>query len=120
LAHADFTKANLSYVNFSHANAKNARFVKCECFETIFYKTDLTHAKLVNSLFVEADFREATLKHVDVSVSVFEDVLIKGAKLTDIRGIDNAYIKSINIGTPENPIMLEGDKAKEWLMNHLV
>ncbi|TCW39065.1 pentapeptide repeat protein [Laceyella sacchari] len=119
LKNADFYKADVSYVDFTNANAQNARFAKSDCIETIFIKVDLTNAVLVNSLFDHSDFREATLQNVDVSGSYFEGVLLKGAKLTGIKGIEEANIKSINIGTPECPILLEGEKARQWFINRV-
>ena len=31
--------------------------------------------------------------------------------------LEEAFIKSINIGTKENPITLLGEKAREWIQN---
>jgi uncharacterized protein YjbI with pentapeptide repeats len=116
LENADFYEANVSYVDFTNANAQNTRFLKSICFETVFIKADLTNAMLVDALFVKTDFRKAILHNVDVRFSVFKDVLLKGAKLTGLKGLEEAFIESINIGTPESPILLEGEEAREWFI----
>lgn len=118
LEKADFYKADVSYVDFTDANLKGARFCKSDCFETLFVKADLTNAKLVNSYFYLADFSDAVLHNVDISSSSFKGVLLKGAHLKGIKGIEDAFIKSINIGTSESEILLEGEEAKEWLISN--
>jgi uncharacterized protein YjbI with pentapeptide repeats len=81
----------------------------------VFVKADLSDANLVAGLFNETDFRDAVLFNADVRLATFERVLLKGAKLTGVRGLGEAFIKSINIGTPEHPIILLGTEAKQWL-----
>ncbi|OAB42112.1 pentapeptide repeat-containing protein [Paenibacillus glacialis] len=118
LENADFYKADVSYVDFTNANVKNARYAKSDCSEAIFIKADLTNAKLISCSLYLTDFREATLKNVDVSSSSFKGVLLKGAKLSGIKGLEDAFIKSINIGTPEIPILIEGEEAVQWIINN--
>lgn len=113
---SDFCKSNVSYVDFTNANIKTARFADSECIETVFVKADLSSANLVGGLFDETDFREAILHNADVRLSTFEGVLLKGAKLAGIRGVEEAFIKSVNIGTPEHPIILKGEEARMWLI----
>ncbi|PZM63160.1 pentapeptide repeat-containing protein [Paenibacillus dendritiformis] len=114
--YADFYKANLSYANLTNVNAQNARFAKSDCIETVFYKADLRNTTLVGALFDVADFREANFQNADVSLSTFEGVLFQGAQLSGIKGLNEAFIQSINIGTPENPLLLYEQDAKEWLL----
>lgn len=116
LESADFYKADVSYANFSNANLQNARFARSDCIETIFNKADLRNAKLVGALFDQVDFRNANLQNTDVSTSTFEEVLLQAAQLEGMRGLEEAFIKSINIGTPEQPIILKGEDARQWLI----
>jgi len=44
--------------------------------------------------------------------------LLKGTTLAGIKGLEEAFIKSINIGTPEEPIILTGKEARKWIQNH--
>ncbi|MED4532572.1 pentapeptide repeat-containing protein [Metabacillus fastidiosus] len=114
---ADFGKSNVSYVDFTNANIKTARLADSECIETVFVKADLSDANLVAGLFDEADFRNAVLLNADIRLATFESVLLNGAILTGICGIEEAFIKSINIGTPEKPIILTDKEARKWLQN---
>ena len=57
----------------------------------------------------KVDFRNANLQNVDVSDLTFEKVLFK-ANLEAIRGLDDAFIESINIGSLEEPFFLEEAK----------
>ncbi|WCH46218.1 pentapeptide repeat-containing protein [Lysinibacillus sp. OF-1] len=115
---ADFGKSNVSYVNFTNADIKGARLTDSECIETVFVKADLSDANLVAGLFDGTDFREAILLNADIRLAMFERVLLNGAILTGICGIEEALIKSINIGTPEKPIMLMGKEARIWIQNN--
>ncbi|MCM2588063.1 pentapeptide repeat-containing protein [Rossellomorea marisflavi] len=117
LVGADLRKSNVSYVDFTNANMKAARLADCECIETVFAKADLSDANLVGGLFDEVDFRHAVLSNADIRLASFEGVLLNGAILTGVRGIEEAFIKSINIGTVEEPILLMGEEAGEWLQN---
>ncbi|MFT9820052.1 pentapeptide repeat-containing protein [Lysinibacillus sp. NPDC056185] len=84
----------------------------------MFVKADLSDANLVAAFFDEVDFRNAVLLNADIRLATFESVLLNGAILTGIRGIEEAFIKSINIGTQEKPIILTGEEAKKWLQNN--
>lgn len=117
LEKVDFGKSNVSYVDFTNANIKAARLADSECIETVFAKADLSDANLVAGLFDEADFRDAVLLNADIRLATFESVLLNWAILTGIRGIEEAFIKSINIGTAEKPIILMGEEARKWLQN---
>lgn len=112
---ADFGKSNVSYVDFTNAIMKAARLADSECIKTLFIKADLSDANLVAGLFDETDFRNAVLLNADIRLATFESVLLNGAILTGIRGIEEAFIKSINIGSLAHPIILTDEKARIWL-----
>ncbi|MDI3411017.1 pentapeptide repeat-containing protein [Bacillus sonorensis] len=112
---ADFYKADLSYADFSGANVENARFAKADCSEAIFSNANLTNANLMACTFYDTNFQNAILREANVSSSSFKGTILNGADLSGLKGLDEAVIKTINIGTSERPIILEGLKAKEWL-----
>ncbi len=118
LINADFYKADLSYSDFTNADAQGARFAKADCSEAVFLNANLTNSKLVACSLYLTDFRNVTLNNADVSSSSFKDTLLKGAKLIGLRGLEEAFIKSINIGTPESPNILVGEEARQWLQNN--
>ncbi|GGI11633.1 pentapeptide repeat-containing protein [Gottfriedia solisilvae] len=115
---ADFCKSNISYVDFTDANIKDARLADTECIKTVFVKADLSDANLVAGLFDKTDFSNTILINADIRLATFEGVLLNGAKLTGIRGIEEAFIKSINIGTLEQPVILIGEEARNWLKDN--
>lgn len=115
---ADFCKSIVSYGDFTNANIKDARLADTECIKTVFVKADLSNANLVAGLFDETDFRNSILINADIRLATFEGVLLNGAKLSGIRGIEEAFIKSINIGTSEQQVILIGEEAKKWLKDN--
>lgn len=119
LEEADFCKSTVSYADFTNANLKAARLADSECIETVFVQADLSNTNLVAALFDETDFRNAIFINADVRLATLERVLLKGAKLTGLRGLEEAFIKSINIGTPEEPNILVGEEAIEWLQEFI-
>lgn len=114
---ADFCKSNLSYADFTNAKMHNVWLADCECIETIFRGADLSNANLIGVLFDNTDLRDANLSYADVRLSTFEGVLLKGATITGMNGLEEAFIKIINIGTYEKPFIIHDEEAKEWLVN---
>lgn len=117
LVNADFYRADISYANFSNASMENVRLAKADCSETEFQDSNLKGANLAACLFYLTDLRNSDLSEADISSASFEETLLNGASLTALRGIEEALITSINIGTPENPILLEGMEARNWIIN---
>lgn len=112
----DFYKSDLRYTDFSNCIIKNSRFSKSDCWEAIFRNANLVDCNLINVLFYLTDFSNARLENVDISVATFEETLLNGVTLKNIKGIEEAHFKSINIGTLEKPILLKLEKAKEWVL----
>lgn len=115
---ANFYKGNVSYADFSNSNLNNTKFTDCESAETIFLGADLSNAELNVCYFSSVDFRNSKLDNANIEDSFFEDVLVKGASFRNVRGIENANIISINIGTPEEPITLDKEQAKGWIFEN--
>lgn len=107
---ANFYKGYVSYADFSYSNLRNSKFTDCESAETIFLGADLSNAELNICYFSGVDFRDSILDNANIEDSFFEDVLVKGASFRNVKGIENANIISINIGTPEQPILLKKKK----------
>lgn len=117
VVNADFYKADLSYADFTDADAQGARFAKADLSESIFTNANLSNAKLISSSLYLTDFRDANMNQVDVSSASFKGTLLHGANLTGLRGIEEAFIKSINIGTLEESNILVGEEAIKWLQD---
>lgn len=112
----DFYRSNLSYTDFSNANLNRVRFSKSDCWEAIFRNADLIDCNLINVYFYLTDFSNARLDNVDISVATFQETILNGVTLKNIKGIEEAHFKSINIGTLEKPTLLKLEEAKEWII----
>lgn len=112
----DFYKSDLRYTDFSDCVIKNSRFSKSDCWKAIFRNAYLVDCNLINVSFYLTDFSWARLENIDISVATFEETLLSGVTLKNIKGIEEAHIKSINIGTLEKPILLKSDDAKKWML----
>ena len=117
LEKVDFTKADLSYVDFSNSILCNVNFNKCECIETDFSNSKLTNIKLTDVLLDTVDLRNVIMHDVDVSYSFFDSVLVKGISLKNVVGIEKINSLSINIGDIDNAVILYGIEAIQWLKN---
>ena len=120
LEEVDFTKSDLSYADISNANLCNINFNRCECIESNFKGTKGTDIKFAGGTFDAADLRDAVIRDADVNYSYFENVLVKGIRLKNIRGIENICHLSINIAGVENPKILYGKEAMLWLKGRIV
>ncbi|WP_308723141.1 pentapeptide repeat-containing protein [Paenibacillus polysaccharolyticus] len=116
LDQCDFYKSDLRYTDFSNCIIKNSRFSKGDCWEAAFNNACLVDCNLINVSFDLTDFRNARLENVDISVSTFKDTLLNGVTLKSIKGIEEAFFRSINIGTPEKPVLLEKEEARKWFL----
>ncbi|WP_411344073.1 pentapeptide repeat-containing protein [Paenibacillus sp. WLX1005] len=114
--YCSFVKADLRYADFSHVVLAYANFLSSECWETVFFGSHLEYANLTDTLCIRTDFRKANLMQADIKMSLFDHVLLQGANLAGMKGIEEADIESINLGTVEEPIMLEGEQAKYWML----
>jgi uncharacterized protein YjbI with pentapeptide repeats len=57
----------------------------------------------------------ASLTDVDISEARFEGVLFYGVTLRNIKGIEEANVQSIHVGSDDKPIILKGQEARDWL-----
>ncbi|MDM5280263.1 pentapeptide repeat-containing protein [Paenibacillus silvae] len=94
-------EVDLRSFDVSDVLLEQAYLIDCNLINVSFYLTDLSWARLEN---------------IDISVATFEETLLNGVTLKNIKGIEEAHIKSINIGTLEKPILLKSDEAKKWML----
>lgn len=66
-------------------------------------------------MFHDTNIQNAILKNADISVASFKNVLLNGVNMSGVRGIEEAMITSINIGTIDNPMILNNEEAKNWM-----
>ena len=87
-------------------------------------KSYITSSTIKNSSFISADLREANfsnsvLENVDFKYAWFKDTILKRVILKKPLNLDEATIKSINIGTLEEPIILKEEQAVQWIVNNI-
>lgn len=112
-----FYKADLSNVEFKGTEFHSCNFDRSDCYETIFRNSKIINCLFTGILLSKVDFTNAYMEHVDFRGAYVKETIFSNVTIKSILGIDEAFIKSINIGTTDEPQMLYGDEAKQWLMN---
>lgn len=120
LNRCDFYKSDLDYTDFSGAVIREVRFCKSDCTEVNFKKTIFMDCNLENTLFYLCDFTNAELNNIEIGSALFSQVILKGTILKNIKGIEEASFKSINIGTKEEPILLKEEEARKWIIENCI
>ena len=113
----NFRKADLQYADFKNAQILNTSFAKTDLDEADFENATLTNSKLINACLYLTNFSNVRFKNIEFSGAMFEETVLSGSEFENIVGIDDATIKSINIGTVDNPNILVGEEAKNWIYN---
>lgn len=119
LQEVDFTKADLSYADISHAKLRDVNFNNCDCIETDFSNSQFVNVKFPG-WFHKADFRNTVIHNVDVRYASFDEILVQGICLKDVKGIEKVNNISINIGSVGNPKILREQEAVAWLKERVV
>lgn len=112
----EFVKSNLTYVQFHEAVIEDSNFSKADLSNSIIERTEIQNSKFINCLLDGASFTDVHLSNIDFSGAMVENVLFNvTSTFKKLHGLDEAHIKSINIGTIENPVYLTGQEALSWL-----
>lgn len=112
---SEFVKADLTYVKFYEANIKDTNFSKVDLSHSIIEKTKIQDSKFINALMDSVNFTNVHLTNIDFSGAMIENVLFNDTSFNNLNGLDEAHIKSINIGSVENPVYLKEQEAVLWL-----
>jgi uncharacterized protein YjbI with pentapeptide repeats len=118
---ADLTQANLLKAELTGASLRRAVLRAAFAKRANFGKANLTGADLTGAVIIygylmETDFTDARLDGADVTGCGIRGVRLQGATLHGLRGIEQAQILSIDIGSADAPELLEGDAAVAWLL----
>jgi len=115
---AEFVKANLAYTQFFNTQMRYINFSKADLSNSVFENVEIENCKFINSLLDGVDFRNVHFRNVDFTGALLENVIFDNASvLKETNGLDDAHIKSINIGTTDKPLYLKGQEALLWLKN---
>lgn len=114
LSGATLAKAQVSTCDLREARLVGANLVRSSTAQSDLRGADLTGADLTASFIWRCDLRGAVLRRASFgrSAGVIE-CLLAGA---DLRGVTGALMPyPIDLGTPEEPRLIEGDEALAWL-----
>ncbi len=111
----NFYWADLAYSHFENASLKRVRFAKSDCTEVNFTNADIISCRFAEANLFQANFHNARLEDVNIKGTKFNETILNGVSMKKITGFDKAIFKSINIGTAEEPVILEGEQAREWV-----
>lgn len=115
----DFYRSDLSYTKFDYSELEKSNFSKCDFTEASLVSTKLIECKLINVLLYMTNLENAVLDTVDLSMSEFDETLVRGIRLKNIIGIETANFTSINIGSVDRPIYLFNNDAKSWICERI-
>ncbi len=116
-----FVNANLVYSQFYNTEIRLTNFSKADLSDGIFENVEIENSKFINTLLVNNIFKNVHLRNVDFSGALIENLFFDElSTLENIRGLNEAHIKSINIGTPEHAICLREYDALQWIKNKII
>lgn len=99
---AEFYEANLAYANLAESN---------------FYDTGFQHTNLEGANFSFVNLRSASLGGAYLAHAIFTGAQVEGTTFTGTTGMETVEVEWIDIGSEDAPQRLEGEQAKNWLLN---
>ena len=110
-----FVKANVSYSNFSgcqfdHVDYKKAYFDSSEFGSARFEDCDFNGLSIV-----ESDMSQCVFKNCDFNGIYLRDVCLLKCRFINVANVEMAVSLRINVGSLEQPVMLEGEDAIRWI-----
>ncbi len=113
LVGAWFSKAHMVDCSFREANLAGAILLRTMQDGSDYRGSSLFGADLGGSVMVRCDLRDADVREVNLESADLDTVVVAGAKFRGASG--SPFRARLNIGTPEDFRLLEGDDALEWL-----
>jgi uncharacterized protein YjbI with pentapeptide repeats len=115
---ADMTSVQMVKAQLDDCDLRDVRLVRANLLRAVGHHLDLREADIS-----EADLTRCFLSDSDLRGAVMRDVVFRGTSIrschlagADLRGAAGTLLRrSINIGTPEQPRILDGDEALDWL-----
>lgn len=115
---SEFVKANLDYTQFVNTRIIDSNFSKADFIDSSFTNVRIEGSKFINCLFSDVCFKNVYFKGVDFDGAWIENVLFDSETiLEDVLGLNDAFVKSINIGSMEEPVYLKEKEALKWLID---
>lgn len=113
----NFAKAKADFVSFKQAKIDKTNFLKADLPESDFSFSIIKDSSFIASDLRETDFSHATLTKADFEFANIEETIFKDVVFKNIINLDKAMVESINIGSLEEPVILEKEEACNWLLD---
>ncbi len=114
----EFVKANMMYIQFLDSKLEDINLSKADLSNAIFKNTEIVNGKFINALLDGMCFEKVSFNNVNFAGAWIENVIFsKDTVIKEIHGLNEAHIKSINIGTERYPVYLKEKEAVQWLKN---
>ena len=111
----DFSAKSISKTDFWKSFMCSSVFDYCIINECDFRNTELQYTVFENARISNTDFSNVKFENIDFDGAMFEETVLIGAEFKNIINMVDATIKSINIGTVDDPDIIFGDEAKAWI-----
>ena len=114
-----FVKTNISYSDFrgckfDHIDYKKAYFDSSEFGSARFEDCDFNGGSIV-----ESDMSRCVFKNCDFNCIYLRDVCLLECRFINVTNVEKAVSLRINVGTMEQPVMLEGEDAIRWIKERI-
>lgn len=121
LRRCDFTKAELSYADFSGAKLIDVRFNRTWAHDTTFRRCTFVRCSIGGLHLIESDLSDCTFEDVDLSDLMTSRSLFAGSSFIRPKGLDDTLrCAEMNVGTVDEPVLLSGDGAIAWIRGHSI
>lgn len=114
-----FVKTNISYCNFSGCKFDHIDYKKSYFDSSEFGRSRFEDCNFNGLSIVESDMSRCAFKNCDFHCIYLRDVCLLDCCFINVTNVDKAYYSRINVGTMEQPVMLEGEEAIQWITNRL-
>ncbi len=121
LIEADATRSNFSEASLRRVQGLSAEFMEANLRnanleESNFYDADLQESNLEGANFSYANLRKAYLVNAHLAHAILTGAQIEKAAFTGAAGIETVEVEWIDVGSEQAPQRLEGEQAKNWLL----
>ena len=127
LDEAMLVKAEFTRSTFTRASLRSIQGLRADFWEADLRSADLSNADLRKASFTKANLSGAILRHAVLTRASLRKTNLTGADLTGAHlngiflteavGIESVKADWIEVGTDEAPKRLEGEAARQWLLD---
>ena len=113
----NFRKAELDYCEFNNAVFQDCIFSRTDMYES-HIRNSIIKGGILDLSLMKCDLRGSTLENIDFQYAYWDTVKVNGTKFINPQNLELAVKLSLDISTNESSIIIEGDKAIQWILSH--